>query len=347
MTGKPAGVDEMPDQGEARKDIAARAAGSRAHTRRYSDEIGLLLHVAEMYYEEDKTQSEIASALNISRPQVSRLLAQARQEGIVQIKVVNPFSRVGELERLLVSRFGLEDAVVVPTAHTQPDLVARKLGKEAAHYLEERLARGQSLGIGRGATVYHTVHQFREQKHLDLDVVPLTGGLGEADAYFQVNEMVRLVAERFGGTAHYLYAPGVVDNESVLNAFLLEKASASTLAFWDHLDWALVGIGAIGLYHTRGFLETLYSMYGQKAVEDRAVGDINLLLLDEKGHVIPLMPPNAVLAISPSQLSATGHVVAVAGGAGKADAIYAALLSGLIKILITDEPTAALVLSRE
>lgn len=337
----------MPDQGEARKDTAAHAAGSRTRTRRYTDEIGLLLHVAEMYYEEDKTQSEIASALNISRPQVSRLLAQARQEGIVQIKVVNPFSRVGELEKLLVSRFGLEDAVVVPTAHTQPDLVARKLGKEAAHYLEGRLARGQSLGIGRGATVYYTVHQFREQKHLELDVIPLAGGLGEADAYFQVNEMVRLVAERLGGAAHYLYAPGVVDNESVLNAFLLEKASASTLAFWDHLDWALVGIGGIGLYHTRGFLETLYSMYGRKAVEEQAVGDINLLLLDRGGHVIPLMPPNAVLAISPAQLAAARHVVAVAGGAGKADAIRAALLSGLIKILITDEPTATLVLGRK
>jgi len=319
----------------------------RTRQRRYLDEIGLLVRVAEMYYEQNKTQNEIASTLNISRPQVSRLLSQARDEGIVQIRVVNPFSRAEELEQALTARFGLEDAVVVPTAHHSSDAIARKLGKEAASYLERHLQLGQSLGIGRGATVYHTVHNLQEHQHLELNVVPLAGGLGEADAYFQVNEMVRLVAERLGSVAHYLYAPGVVDNAAVLNAFLMEKGSASTLSFWDHLDWCLVGIGAIRLYHTPGFLETLCGMYGRDAVEQEAVGDVNLLLLSRQGNVIPLRPPNAILAISPEQLRRTPHVVAVAGGTGKAAAIRSALLSGLIKILITDEPTAALILEKQ
>lgn len=50
----------------------------------------LLAKVASLYYEQDLTQAEIAKRLNISRPQVSRLLAEGRQEGVVKITIHYP-----------------------------------------------------------------------------------------------------------------------------------------------------------------------------------------------------------------------------------------------------------------
>jgi DNA-binding transcriptional regulator LsrR (DeoR family) len=54
--------------------------------------------------------------------------------------------------------------------------------------------------------------------------------------------------------------------------------------------------------------------------------------------------PGRFIAISRDQLEAVPDVIAIAGGAAKAPAILAALRSGLIHRLITDEEAARLLL---
>ena len=54
------------------------------------DRTTLLTQVALLYYEEGLTQREIARRLSISRSKISRLLTEARNEGIVEIKVERP-----------------------------------------------------------------------------------------------------------------------------------------------------------------------------------------------------------------------------------------------------------------
>ena len=53
-----------------------------SHNRRQ-----LLAKVAYLYYERDHTQAQIAKELNIYRTTISRMLKQARQLGIVEIKI--------------------------------------------------------------------------------------------------------------------------------------------------------------------------------------------------------------------------------------------------------------------
>ena len=55
-----------------------------------NDKIERLVKIATMYYEENKNQSEIASALGISRPLVSRYLTEARDFGNVKIQIQSP-----------------------------------------------------------------------------------------------------------------------------------------------------------------------------------------------------------------------------------------------------------------
>jgi len=62
---------------------------------RPSDEGGhfapsLLYTASKLYYEEDATQAEIAVKLHTSRATVSRLLSEARRQGIVRIEVIAP-----------------------------------------------------------------------------------------------------------------------------------------------------------------------------------------------------------------------------------------------------------------
>ena len=47
------------------------------------------MDVARLYYEKDRTQNEIAGIYGISRPMVSKLLKEAKEEGIVKITILD------------------------------------------------------------------------------------------------------------------------------------------------------------------------------------------------------------------------------------------------------------------
>src|SRR5512136_1130723 len=88
--------------------------GSRTSTARGGN-IKLLVEIARAYYEQEHDQSMIAASLGISRSQVSRYLAQARELNLVQVRVVSPEQRTGEVEAALLKRFpSLKEAVVAP-----------------------------------------------------------------------------------------------------------------------------------------------------------------------------------------------------------------------------------------
>ena len=63
-----------------------------------------LAYVAKRYYLEDQKQSDIAQELGVSRPLVSRMLSEAREQGIVEITIHEPGAREARLlERLRLS----------------------------------------------------------------------------------------------------------------------------------------------------------------------------------------------------------------------------------------------------
>ena len=57
------------------------------------DEELLAVRVAELYYDQNKTQDEIGTQLGISRFKAGRMLTQARERGIVRIEIVHPRAR--------------------------------------------------------------------------------------------------------------------------------------------------------------------------------------------------------------------------------------------------------------
>ena len=61
------------------------------------EELELMSRAARLYYQDDLTQQEVAAQLGVSRPAVSRLLSQARRQGIVQIRIVDPCEKNHDL----------------------------------------------------------------------------------------------------------------------------------------------------------------------------------------------------------------------------------------------------------
>lgn len=74
----------------------------------------LLVRVAELYYLQDRTQAQIAQALQVSRPHISRLLRRGRQAGLVTISVRSAFARTSPLADEIQKVVPLRDVMVVP-----------------------------------------------------------------------------------------------------------------------------------------------------------------------------------------------------------------------------------------
>ena len=83
-------------------------------------------------------QQAIAKKLGISRPGVSRLLLQAREQGIVKIEIHDPRELGTRLEQALKAKYSLKQAIVVPNGENDDRVVKGRLGQAAVIYLDAR-----------------------------------------------------------------------------------------------------------------------------------------------------------------------------------------------------------------
>ena len=117
----------------------------------------MLASVANLYYNAEMTQNQIAERFFTSRSKISRMLKESRQLGIVEIKILEPWDRNVELEQEFMRRFALKDVRVISVKEANNTMVLQKLGEVAAYYLDNLLNDYMILGISWGNTLYHTV----------------------------------------------------------------------------------------------------------------------------------------------------------------------------------------------
>ena len=115
----------------------------------------MLASVANLYYNAEMTQNQIAERFFTSRSKISRMLKEARQLGIVEIKILEPWDRNVELEQEFMRRFALKDVRVISVKEANNTMVLQKLGEVAAYYLDNLLNDNMILGISWGNTMYH------------------------------------------------------------------------------------------------------------------------------------------------------------------------------------------------
>lgn len=101
------------------------------------------------------------------------MLKEARQLGIVEIKILEPWDRNVELEQEFMRRFALKDVRVISVKEANNTMVLQKLGEVAAYYLDNLLNDNMILGISWGNTMYHTVKAVKTSKNIPITVVPI------------------------------------------------------------------------------------------------------------------------------------------------------------------------------
>jgi DNA-binding transcriptional regulator LsrR (DeoR family) len=305
-------------------------------------ETRLLVKVSKMYYEEGLSQDDIISRLNLSRSKVSRLLQQARDEGIVQITVVTPEHSFSDLENKLEKAYGLHEALVVEAhASDSQESVIRELGIAAAGFLERSVSATTVIGISWGSTLHGMVAALHSNRLPKTKVVQIIGGLGQPEAEVHATDLCHRLARSLGSQLTLLPAPGIVATGKARDVLLNDLFVQRAVEMFNHLDIVFVGIGAPipgSLLLRDGSI--LSSRELDLLLEKGAVGDIALRFFDAQGKAIHSEIDKRVIGITFDQLRRTRRVVGVAGGEGKFEAILGALRGGLIDVLITDSINA-------
>jgi deoxyribonucleoside regulator len=292
-----------------------------------------LVRASRLYYELGETQERIASLLGVTRPQVSRLLKQARAEGIVEIRIVDRTNEDSAAADELRDRFGLRAVHVAPTIAGPEDLTRRSIGRLAAQVLRSAVRDGTVLGVGDGASVSATADAIADDEaSAAATVVPLCGGYWFGDA---AREPFRRIADALGATGQGLLAPGLVDDAATKHALYAHAGIRSVLELWERLDVALFGIGA------RAWSEATLGRDVTRTLDDSgAVGEVLIAPFDANGAFVCDALRDRVIAFDARRLARVPVTIGVAGGAAKIAPVLGALRGGVVNTLVTDVATA-------
>ena len=305
--------------------------------------------VASLYYQLNLGQAEIADRFGVSTSKISRMLKQARDRGIVEIKIHMPIPRDVELEQRLIQVFGLRDAVALQTGvEADEERLTRATGRLAASYLQRTirtLAAGASIGVAWGASVYAALSSLPAMNSLKVDVVQLVGGVGVLAV--DGPDLSRMVAAKLGGRHYDLHAPLVVERAEVRTALFAEPAVRDALARARSVKLAITGIGSLqdgASSFLRAGLLSPGDLANLRAAG--AVGEMVGRFFTAEGAAAPADLNQRIIGVELHDLHAMPQVAAVARGLAKVDAILGALRGRYVDVLATDDVTARALLEK-
>lgn len=297
-----------------------------------------------LYYIAGNTQEEIAAKLGVSRQSAQRLVSLAMSEGLVKVRLDHPIANCLSLAESLRSEYALDLAEVVPS---DPASASTTVGvaQAASAQMEKWLRTPEpvTMAIGTGRTLKAAVEQLPAMDCSRHRVVSLTGNVAPdgSAAYYNV---IFNIADALKARSFPMPLPVFASSREERDLLHEQPMIRSTLQLAAAADVTFIGLGDLGpeapLYVdgfiTEGELKAL-----QKA---GAIAEIVGWSFDETGRMIEGLTNDRV-ASAPIPSREKSLVALVAMGAKKLPGIRAALRRRIVNGLVTDETTAAALLS--
>lgn len=300
------------------------------------------VRAAWMYYIAGLNQSEIASQLGTSRPVVQRLIAAAKEEGIVSIGLHHPVANCLDYAQLLQEKYQLINCNIVPAYSSESTLDSVTFG---CYQLMARYLQGDKptvVGIGSGLTLKKTI------KRIDFDsrntrCVALISAMNEHGQCNYYDDVPLLLARKIQGKYYQWPAPRYAQSCDEYKMWCTSRLFRNVSAVAEASEVIFVGIGALGKQSPifkDGFINEA------QLDELTARGGVEILgrFIDADGNVVDSLINRYITSYDIRQSQCPR--IAAACGEDKRPAILAALKGGWINGLVTDEHTARWLLTR-
>jgi len=302
----------------------------------------LMVRVAKLYYELERTQSEIAKELGLTRWQVGRLMTEAKELGVVRIEITPRAQRRTELEIMLQQQFNLYDAIVVPTGDsTDSTLLMESVAQAAANYLAAMHPKPKLIGVSWGRTMSAVAKFLPTNWCPGLHVVLVNGSTHLHSTTVRTSAVAEEFAAAAGnGKTTLLPVPAILGKKTTRDALEEDPIVERVMELAEQAETVCFGMG--GITHQSVLLS---SGYLNESDIDRlrdagAVGDILGRFVDVKGAIVDSSIDDRTLGLRLESLCKKQHSIGVVSGPEKHNIAVAALAAGYLKVIVTDEATA-------
>lgn len=304
----------------------------------------LMVEIAKMYYEQDLTQVEIASRLGISRPKVSRLLNEAKSQGIVNIYISDPFYCVSQLEEELKSLFSMEHIRVVQAPQGNSALIKRIVVKEAANYIGQFFKSDTIVGVGWGSTLYEIVKMLDYVNVENVTVAQLCGNLDFSNNNY-ADDIVKSLADKLDAKFYCLPCPAVVDNPLISEILMFDAKIKNILNLGKSADVILANIALPDRTTCLGRSSYVTAEDFENLRTRGAVGSICCRYYDIDGNICYETLDKRTIAIELEEMRSAKCTITCVADQDKAKALYGALRGRIVDVLVVDSVTANEVLN--
>lgn len=300
-----------------------------------------LAKIAYMYYEQDMNQAEIAKKLGIYRTTVSRMLSQAKEEGIVEVKINNFDPEVFHLEMRMENLYNLQKFEIVPTDETDSIYEKEeKLSAAAAALIRKQVSEESVVGLSWGASIGNAVSKL-ENKYLEQTTfVPIVGGPSHINSRYHVNTLVYELARKFHGTSVFVNATVIQESKQLAEGIFNSHYFNELKEYWGKLDMAIVGVGGPLSYKKSQWRDLLSEEDFEELKLREAAGDCCCRFFDREGKVLKGDLYHRTIGLPLEELAKVPCSIAVARGKIKARSMLALLKKGYINTMVTDQETA-------
>jgi DNA-binding transcriptional regulator LsrR (DeoR family) len=228
-----------------------------------------------MYYQEGLTQEEIAGRIHLTRSMVSRMLTEARQQGIIEFRIHRPLSFDHEIETGLVEQFHLEGAHVVAIQNEADERLLGQLGTATANVLVSYLTSDTVLGLAWGTSIRATVDAFEVEDSIPLKIVQLAGAGDSRIKDYDGHALMQRMVQKLGGEGFYMNAPIIVEKPEIARSLLSSKTISDTVSMIKRCDIALLGIGSTNPRYSTFYQSGYFSLEDMNRLRaEGAVGNV-------------------------------------------------------------------------
>lgn len=252
------------------------------------------------------------------------------------VDFMGEFSELGVLERKIEDILQIEQVIIVPGNSDKEELVKLEMGKSCVSYLRTNIESASTVAVTGGTTIAAVADVMMPLNNQTSLFVPARGGIGEK-MESQANTIAAEMASKAGADYRQLYVPDPL-SESSYQTLIDEPTINEIMQIIKKSDVMLHGIGdALTMAHRRKTPDNIIA----KLMGNQAVSESFGYYFDCQGHVVHQVRS---IGIQLQDVAKIKHVIAVAGGESKAQAIASYFKQAKSDLLITDEAAAEQIL---
>lgn len=294
----------------------------------------------------------LASRLHLPEREVRAVAAALREAGYIELDAagmsVSPSANkvlkaacsishtvrgLSELENTLTHLLGVSRVMIVPGDADSDAQVLREVGRMAALKLRSLLSSGAVLAVSGGSTVAQVAANLQAgMLPLDVLVLPARGGMGRA-MEAQADTLAAEFARRLRGHHRLLHLPDHL-NPDAWHELQKMPEVRETIDALHRADVLVHGIGrADEMLKHRGLPHEV----AEHILAEGAVAEALGHYFDAQGRVVYAA---SAVGLDGQAVERVPNILAVAAGAGKAEAILAVIRRRPHILLVTDEAAA-------